>query len=112
MPDLAWLAGQSDYVAPAPVMTGPSVDDIAAAEDMTDDERQQFIRGMVAQLEARLAEQGGSPEEWARLISSLVVVGDTDHAKNIWTEAQSIFASSPEALAIVRDAAQKAGLVE
>lgn len=112
MPDLAWLAGQPEYVAPAPVMTGPSAEDIAAAEGMTDDERQKFIRGMVAQLEGRLAEQGGSPEEWARLISSLVVVGDTDHAKDIWTEAQSIFAPSPQALAIVRDAAQKAGLVE
>ena len=112
MPDLAWLAGQPDYVAPAPVLTGPSAGDIAAAEGMSEDERQEFIRGMIAQLEGRLAEQGGSPEEWARLISSLVVVGDTDHAKDIWTEAQSIFAPSPEALAIVRDAAQKAGLVE
>ncbi|MBC9247363.1 c-type cytochrome biogenesis protein CcmI [Paracoccus sp. 11-3] len=112
MPDLAWLAGQPDYVAPAPVLTGPSAEDIASAEGMTDDERQDFIRGMVAQLEGRLAEQGGSPEEWARLISSLVVIGDTDHAKDIWTEAQSIFAASPQALATVHEAAQKAGLVE
>lgn len=112
MPDLAWLAGQPDYVAPAPAQRGPSAQDIAAAEGMTDDQRQEFIRSMIAQLEGRLADQGGSPEEWARLISSLTVVGDTEHAQEIWTEAQSIFASSSEALATVRDAARNAGLIE
>lgn len=109
--DLAWLAGQPDYVPPAP-MPGPDADAMAAAGDMTPEQRQQMIAGMVSQLEARLADQGGTPEEWARLISSLVVIGDTDHAREIWTEAQTRFAAQPEALEIVRQAAEASGLAQ
>ncbi|MFC3166858.1 MULTISPECIES: c-type cytochrome biogenesis protein CcmI [Paracoccus] len=109
--DLAWLAGHPDYVPPAP-LPGPDAEAMAAAEDMAPEERQQMIAGMVAQLEARLAQQGGTPEEWARLISSLVVIGDADHAREIWAEAQARFASQPEALETVRQAAAEAGLAE
>lgn len=109
--DLAWLAGQPDYVPPAP-MPGPDADALAAAEDMSPEERRQMVAGMVAQLESRLAQQGGTPDEWARLISSLVVIGNTDHARAIWSEAQTRFAASPEALEIVRRAAVESGLSE
>ena len=109
--DLAWLAGQPDYVPPAP-MPGPDADAVAAAEDMAPEQRQEMIAGMVAQLESRLASQGGTPEEWARLISSLVVIGNRDHAQDIWTEAQTRFAAQPEALDIVRQGAVEAGLAE
>lgn len=109
--DLAWLAGQPDYAPPAP-MPGPDADAMAAAEGMTPAQRQEMIAGMVAQLESRLAQQGGTPKEWARLISSLVVVGNADHARDIWTEAQTRFAAQPEALETVRQAAVQAGLAE
>ena len=71
-----------------------------------------MVEGMVAQLESRLASQGGTPEEWARLISSLVVIGNADHARAIWSEAQTRFAAQPEALEIVRRAATDAGFDE
>lgn len=109
--DLAWLAGQPDYVPPA-LLPGPDAEAMAAAEDMSPEDRQQMIAGMVSQLEARLAQQGGTPEEWARLISSLVVIGNADHARDIWTEAQTRFAAQPEALEIVRQAAVQSGLAE
>ncbi|MDP5307511.1 c-type cytochrome biogenesis protein CcmI [Paracoccus spongiarum] len=114
--DLAWLAGQPDYTPPeapaAPALPGPDAEAMAAAEDMTPEERQQMIAGMVERLEARLAENGGTPEEWARLISALAVMGRADHAGKIWAEAQDRFAQSAEALAPIRAAAQAAGLVE
>ena len=116
--DLAWLAGQPDYVPPEPStpgmpsLPGPDAGMLDAAEDMSPEQRQEMIGGMVARLEARLADQGGTPEEWARLISSLGVLGQTDHARDIWTEAQTRFAASPEALQTVRAAAQAAGLDE
>lgn len=109
--DLAWLAGQPDYVPP-PALPGPDAEALAAAGDMTAEERQQMVAGMVSQLEARLARQGGTPEEWARLISSLVVIGRADHARDIWTEAQTRFAAAPEALQVVAEAARTAGLAE
>lgn len=109
--DLAWLAGQPDYVPPA-APPGPDADALAAAEDMTPEERRQMVAGMVAQLESRLASQGGTPAEWAQLISSLVVIGNVDHAGAIWSEAQTRFAGQPEALDIVRQAAVASGLAE
>ncbi|MFV0385857.1 c-type cytochrome biogenesis protein CcmI [Paracoccus sp. (in: a-proteobacteria)] len=115
MPELAWLAGQPDYVPPGPRMAalpGPDAAAVEATQDMTPAERQQMIAGMVSRLEDRLASEGGSPEEWARLISSLAVIGNAGHAHEIWTEAQTRFADKPEALATVRAAAQQAGLTE
>lgn len=121
IPDLAWLAGQPDYTPPKtptvpdaamPGLPGPDADAVAAAEGMSEDDRQQMIGGMVQQLESRLATEGGSPEEWARLISALVVLGDRDHAVEIWGEARARFGQQPEALAVVQDAATEAGLVE
>lgn len=109
--DLAWLAGQPDYVPPAP-LPGPDADALADAQDMTPEERQQMIAGMVSGLESRLAQQGGTPEEWARLIASLVVIGRADHARMIWVEAQTRFAAQPDALDTLRQAATKAGLAE
>ncbi|MBU3028542.1 c-type cytochrome biogenesis protein CcmI [Paracoccus marinaquae] len=112
--DLAWLAGHPDYIPPeAPgALPGPDADALAAAGDMTPEERQQMVGGMVERLEARLVAEGGTPEEWARLISSLGVLGHTDHAREIWGQAQARFAAAPEALAQLRAAAEAAGLVE
>lgn len=114
MPDLAWLAGQPDYVAPENpgALPGPTADDIAGAAAMSEDERRDFVAGMVASLESRLAQQGGTPDEWARLISALGVVGDQDKARAIWAEAQQVFAASPEGLATVRAAAEQSGIAE
>ena len=115
MPQLAWLAGHPDYQPPPPAgaMPGlprPDAAAVAAAGDMTPEARQQMIAGMVGQLEARLATEGGTPEEWGRLITSLVQIGNTAHAREIWTEAQSRFAATPEAMVVVRQAAEAAGL--
>ena len=91
-------------------LKGPTADDVEAAADMDAGDRMDFIRSMVDQLSARLANEGGSPDEWARLISSLGVLGDTSRATAIWNEAQVLFGSDPNALATVRQAAQAAGI--
>ena len=93
-------------------LKGPSAEDMENAADMTPQERQEMIRGMVEGLSARLANEGGTPEEWARLISSLAMLGDTERAKAIWGEAQVIFGADPEKLAVVRAGAERAGFVE
>ncbi|MTH76530.1 c-type cytochrome biogenesis protein CcmI [Paracoccus aestuariivivens] len=112
--DLAWFAGQPDYVPPedqkAAPLPGPDADAMAAAADMSPEDRQQMIEGMVKGLETRLATEGGTPEEWARLISALVVLGKKDHAQDILGEARTRFASIPEALATVEAAGKKSGL--
>ena len=107
--DAAIRAGV-DYELPPEV--GPSAADITAAQGMTPEAQQAMIRGMVGQLSDRLATQGGPPADWARLISSLGVLGDKDQARAIWTEAQGVFAADPAAMAQLLAAAQSAGIAE
>ncbi len=95
--------------SPGPTSPGPSAADVQAAGDMTDADRQQMIRGMVDGLMGRLAEQGGPPEDWARLISSLGILGEAERAAAIRDEALEIFKDDPEALEVIRAAAQSAG---
>lgn len=93
-------------------MPGPDADAMAAAADMTPEDRAAFVRSMVDQLQDRLATEGGSAEEWARLISALGVLGDTEQAGAIHAEAQARFADQPGALALIDAAAAEAGLGE
>ncbi|WP_370073997.1 MULTISPECIES: c-type cytochrome biogenesis protein CcmI [Salipiger] len=116
IPDLAHAAGVNDYELPAapgaPALAGPGAADVEAASELSDEDRQQMIEGMVDRLGARLAEQGGSPQEWGQLLGALGVLGRTEQAAAIWQEAQAIFAAQPDALAIVRAGAARAGVVE
>ena len=45
-------------------------------------------------------------------VVSLGVLGQTDQARAIWTEAQSVFAADPAAMAQLLTAAQSAGVAE
>ncbi|WP_412550289.1 c-type cytochrome biogenesis protein CcmI [Shimia sp. MIT910701] len=114
--ELAWYAG-IDYKMPAPVpahsadgLSGPSAEDMEAAGELSVEDRQAMIQGMVDQLSDRLATEGGTPQEWARLIGAYGVVGDRARAEAIWNEAQIVFANVPDALEIVRMGAAQAGL--
>jgi len=110
--DMAFRAGISDYQVPRIAgVSGPTADDMEAAGEMSEEDRQEMIRGMVSQLSDRLANEGGPPEDWARLITSLAVLGDETQAIAIWNNAQEVFADNPAALEIVRDGARSAGLV-
>jgi len=117
--DLAYAAGVNDYELPAaptaptgPAIAGPGAADIEAASELSAEDRQQMIEGMVDRLGARLADQGGSPQEWGQLLGALGVLGRTEQAVEIWQEAQAVFAGQTEALAIIRAGAARAGVVE
>jgi cytochrome c-type biogenesis protein CcmH len=116
MPEIAFRAGQTDYeLPPLPdtgILPGPSDQDIAAAQDMSGEDRQDMIRGMVARLSDRLATDGGTPQEWARLINALGVLGDLDQARAIYANAQQVFADTPDAMAPITAAAQQVGIAE
>ena len=117
-PDAPWIeavrAGMAEAarqagLAPAPEAPGPSADDIGAAAAMSAEERQAMVEGMVAQLGQRLAESGGPPEDWARLIRSLGVLGRRDEAAAIAAEARTTFAADAAGLAAIEAAARDAG---
>ncbi|WP_319771948.1 c-type cytochrome biogenesis protein CcmI [Breoghania sp.] len=73
MPPMAAAGG----TAPA---RGPSAADVQAAGEMSAQDRQAMIRGMVSQLDERLTENGGSADEWARLVRAFVVLGSREEA--------------------------------
>lgn len=105
--EIADLAGVN-YTAPPP--RGPGAEDMAAAAEMTAEDRQTMIEGMVAQLSDRLATDGGPAEDWARLITSLVVLERRDEAQAIYAEAQTRFAGRTVELSFLRQTAVEAGL--
>ena len=103
--DVARLAGINMSNRPLP---GPTTDQINAASEMTKEDRKKMIRGMVAGLGERLATNGGTMNEWARLIRALGVLGETARASEIWNEAKDVFSDNPKALNLLLEAAQAA----
>lgn len=66
----------------APAAPGnPSADDIANAQQMSEADRGEMIRGMVASLDARLKEDPNNFEGWMRLVRSYVMLKDTEKAE-------------------------------
>lgn len=99
-----------DYVVPE--FSGPDLATITAAEDLSDDERAAMISNMVNGLSDRLATQGGTVSDWARLIRAYGVLGDLETAQTVVREAYEVFGSDPNAIAVLRDAAAAAGVSE
>ena len=113
LPDLAFMAGQHRYEMPelrAAPLPGPDAAALEAAQDMTPEQRDQMVRGMVDGLMNRLASEGGTAPEWARLIRALGVLGDLDRARAIHAEALTRFAGRDGDLAQIAAAAAEAGL--
>lgn len=77
---------------------GPSREDIEAAAEMTPEERQEMILGMVSQLAGKLAENPENPEGWARLIRAYTVIGQPDQAKQAYDNARKQFSDDSDLL--------------
>lgn len=111
--EVALRAGVQYDVPDIPgLFAGPTQEDLDAASLMSDADRAAIINDMVASLSARLANQGGTAEEWARLIRAHGVLGNEDQARAIWAEAQQAFANDDAALTLLRSAADTAGVLE
>jgi cytochrome c-type biogenesis protein CcmH len=91
-------------------LRGPTAADVQAAAQMPAEDRTAMVRGMVEGLRDRLYTEGGSPEEWARLIQSLGVLRDTAGATEAYTRARTAHASDRTALAFLRETALLAGV--
>ena len=111
---VAELAGV-DYTPPvvgSGALRGPSSADVDAAKDMTPAERMEMISTMVDGLSQRLATEGGPVEDWARLISSLGVLGETKRARAIFENALEVFGNDPAAMDDINRAGERAGVAE
>jgi cytochrome c-type biogenesis protein CcmH len=83
---------------------------VAAAAEMSPEDRQAMIEGMVDQLSERLASEGGDVEDWDRLIRSLAVLERLPEAQTIYDEAKVRFEGRPAELSFLRMAAVESGL--
>lgn len=66
---------------------GPSTEDIAAAEQLTPEQRAEMVNGMVARLDDRLTRQGGTAQEWVQLIASYATLGRAEEARDAYDRA-------------------------
>jgi cytochrome c-type biogenesis protein CcmH len=73
-------------------------------------QQQQTIHAMVARLAARLAEKGGSVEEWSRLIRAYKVLNEEEKAKEALTGARKAYAQDAAALQSFDGEARDLGL--
>jgi cytochrome c-type biogenesis protein CcmH len=96
--------------AAAAAPPGPANSDVAAAEDMTPEQRLAMINGMVAQLADKLAANPDDAEGWARLVRSYMVLGRGDDAKAALAKARTALAGKPDGLAVVEAEARSAGI--
>ena len=83
----------------------------AAAIAALDPEAQQAaIRGMVENLAARLAQNGGDAQDWLRLIRAYCVLHDTDKARDAMARARKALAGNETAARDLDALAQEFGL--
>jgi cytochrome c-type biogenesis protein CcmH len=108
--DAPWRASiEAELTAlknPAAKAPGPSADQAAAAANMTPEDRQQMINGMVEGLAARLEEDPSDLGGWLRLIRAYGVLGRADDAAKAVASAQAAFADDAKALAEIAAAAE------
>jgi cytochrome c-type biogenesis protein CcmH len=103
--EMARVARAAGLPAPAaaPSAPGPTQEQAQAMQNLTPEQRQQAIRGMVEGLDARLrAGPGDRPEDrdaWLRLANARKVLGENDKAIEAFARADAIATLAPAQLA-------------
>lgn len=83
----------------APMATaapGPTAEDVAAASEMSDTDRSEFIRSMVDRLADRLADEPADLDGWLRLGNAYRVLGETAKARDAYKSAEKLASGLPD----------------
>jgi cytochrome c-type biogenesis protein CcmH len=99
---LAGLGGTPDV--------GPSPDQVQAAGDMTPEQRQYMIKGMVEGLAAKLKDNPNDVDGWLQLIRSRQVLGDSAKAVQDLAAARAQFADGSTERASIEALATSLGI--
>jgi len=93
--------------------TGPTADRVAALQGQLDgaseEQVQGTIEGMVANLRFRLEDEGGSAEEWDRLVRSYATLQDIDGLRFALNGLLAIEPENAQALLLAGQAASQDG---
>ena len=95
----------------AAALPGPTAEEVEAASQMSPEERQAMIEGMVARLEARLTTDGGPVEDWLRLMTAYQRLGQSAEATRAARLGMAAFEGTSEA-AFLREQALVMGLID
>jgi len=77
---------------------GPSEQDMAAAAELTPQQRNDMVRSMVDRLAERLKRDGSDLDGWLRLVRAYTVLGDPDKAREAASDARRALAPEPDKL--------------
>jgi cytochrome c-type biogenesis protein CcmH len=102
---VARVTGKAPAAAP-----GPDAGQVAAAQQMSEQDRTAMIRGMVGRLADKLKQDGGDVDGWQRLLRAYVVLGDRDKATAAAGDAKRALASDPDKLRQIEDVIKQMGL--
>ena len=111
-PGAAWESLVNQHIAAnsenAP--GNPSAADVAAAQNLSGQDRQAMIAGMVESLAERLKSDPKNIEGWLRLVRSYMVLGDRPKAEAVLAQARGALGSDPAKVAPVDEVARELGL--
>lgn len=99
-----------DPNATLPTPAGPSAADVAAANEMTPEQRNEMVRGMVARLAERLKQEGSDVDGWLRLLRAYMVLGEPDKARAAAGDARRALAGEPEKIRQIDELIKGLGL--
>ena len=100
----------SGQLPPEPVIPGPTEADVAAAQQLSVNDQQAMVSGMVARLEARLATSPRDVDGWIMLMRSRKTQGQDDLARAARDKALGVFSDDPAARARLTSAARDLGV--
>jgi cytochrome c-type biogenesis protein CcmH len=107
------LAGIGRAPTESPAIAGtaaPSADDFAAASNMSEAQRGEMVRGMVARLADRLKQDGSDVEGWLRLVRAYMVLDERDKAAQAIGDARRALSNEPDKLRRVEKLGESLGL--
>lgn len=105
--DISTRLKPADAPASAP---GPTPDQVAAAQQMSQGDRDEMIQGMVAGLEGKLRANPRDAEGWVRLMRARMVLGERDAAARALRDARAAFAGDAAGQAQIAEAARGLGV--
>lgn len=106
--DIAYFAGKN--LKESETLAGPTSEQMASAQDMSAEERQEMILAMVANLGDRIDEGDATAAEWAQFIRAKSVLGDNEVAKEYFDRAKALFAENSEDSLIIKQTGVETGL--
>lgn len=89
---------------------GPTSDQVAAVQQMPPAQQQAMIRNMVDGLAARLKANPNDPDGWVELMRARMVLGDPAAATAAYRDARKAFATTPDRLTMLSQAAKQLGV--